>query len=186
MRCQHFLRKSSLKPFGPGALSLGIVEITLSMSSFENGSAILCKSWLWTSSCRLNLIVGCIEDPSMFLYSSHKCAAFSACLERSLPSGVSRLVMVLNLNLFVAATWKNFVLSSLSLVDLTVYLFVQYSFWAFRSINICFLRILLKFLSCTTRNLFSSSLSITASAVTTFYLLFKLGVSHSPSLKYSS
>jgi hypothetical protein len=43
MISQHFFKKRPLKPFGPGALSLGICFITPSISSFNIGAARLSR-----------------------------------------------------------------------------------------------------------------------------------------------
>ena len=54
---------------------------------------------------------------------------------------------------------KKFVLSSPSFVHLTLYLFLQYSFWYFSNVRMCLFRMALKFFSWVYKGLCSSSLS---------------------------
>ena len=108
-------------------------------------------------------------------------AALWKCSWITLPSSVSRLVMVFCLNLSVAAAWKNFVFSSPNFVHLTVYLFFQYSCLNFKSFKICFLRIFLKLLSWIYNVLCSSSLSRmprTSLQLATRLLIFEILLLH--------
>ena len=54
---------------------------------------------------------------------------------------------------------KKIVLSSPSFVHLTLYLFLQYSFWYFSNVRMCLFRMALKFFSWVYKGLCSSSLS---------------------------
>jgi len=126
--------KKPLNPSGLGDLSAGICLTTLSMSCVVSGvdmwSMLLfsCTSW-----SRLYCMVGFDVLLILPLYSPRRMAAFSWWSKTSLPSYATKLVMVFNLYLSVAAAWKKLVLSSPNLIHLMVYLFLYEDLYQYLS-----------------------------------------------------
>jgi hypothetical protein len=84
-------------------LSLESSSTTLSMSSFVKGVTISSKLCWVMRSCSSKTMLVSVVVPNMLLYSSHNIVAFTWWVETDLPSSVTRLVMVFNLYLSVAA-----------------------------------------------------------------------------------
>lgn len=147
MISQHFLRKSPLKPSGPGALSIGRFLIIWSILFLEGIEDRASRPWiLWNRLFRFRTICMCSVVPILFLKEFRKTCAFSSWAEIVLSSTFKcEILFLFLLWLSVAEAWKYLGFSSPNLTHLIVHLFFQNSFWYFNSYRICSFKIILKF-----------------------------------------
>lgn len=90
MMCQHFLKKTPLKPSGPGRWSGGISFKALSISSLEKGASIVGRGTTAINSLRSNKVSENSDTPNLSLKEDHRIPALSECSETGSPSEFKR------------------------------------------------------------------------------------------------